>query len=177
MEGVSCVLLVLAILFSLLVPAHVGADDPVVRMVTDVVIKDANNKRVGTIVGQSVVALRVNGINFFFGVSRMGLAGNVGSLVYESTDCTGPPFMDISQEGLDAAMTPRMFIGEPGMTVYMSPDASPVTVPINVKSWRIGSSPCAAVGPFNTTGVVPEPMFNLADVFTPPFRVKFKIAP
>jgi len=170
----------LAILFVFL-PLDASAGDRREQLM----VVDANDKQVGTVVGSRVtqvtIALAVNGRHVlleatwavdspvFPGVTLLvpPLQG-AGSVRFEGPGCSGQPFLTTSaNELLDLGA-----VAPPGMTLYLP--AVPRALPTAI-TWRSswGSGACRTQEePVLSDSDVPAVAFvDLLTLFTPPFRV------
>jgi hypothetical protein len=140
-------------------------------------VLDARGTDVGKLVGtnelfMAKVAFEVGGNVFVLEVFRDWFQGNAGDIFFESSDCTGQPFLGGS--GPSVSPLPLVTVREPGSTVYI-PMSGAATESITVGS-RLQSpdfTPGCHEEPASFTfSVVPAiPLIDLSQSFTPPFHV------
>lgn len=113
------------------------------------------------------VPFRVGDRRIVLTVHRSGYAKN-GSLYFESTDCTGQPYLHTETEDL---LTPT-FVRAPRNTLYV-PDGPYVyvTARSHIEPSTLEGERCNSLYPFHDPFRVARPVVNLDDLFTPPFRV------
>ena len=113
--------------------------------------------------GEATAALRLR---------QAGLIAD-GMLYYESTDCSGTPFLDalsVVAPGHVSTLLASTAIGAPGRTVY-------VAVPYGwARSIRVGSfsvnETCYFAEPFAKRVMAARPLADLTTHFPPPFRIQ-----
>jgi hypothetical protein len=150
------------------------------------VVVDANGKQVGTVVGaminQVTIALSVNGRSVLLEVtlavesqefpnagSLLSPIRGVGSLRFESRDCTGPPFLSRpANRLLDWGA-----IAPPGLTLYLPEASGAVPRRIAANSHRSYRDCWTLEYPTVSGPYVPAvAIVDLLTLFTPPFRVE-----
>jgi hypothetical protein len=151
------------------------------------VVVDANGKQVGTVVGSRVnrvtIALRVNGrhvlLNVDSAVDTPVFPGTTllvppirgfGGVSFESRDCSGPPFLFQSGNGLlDSG-----FVAPPGLTLYLPTVPGAAPTPIALSSYW-GTGGCRTQEPpvLSNAYVPAVAVVDLLTLFTPPFRLLF----
>lgn len=148
------------------------------------VLVDANGKTLGPIldpigpvpppVGPSdagshivQVPFRVGDRRILLDVHRLGY-GKSGGLYFESSDCTGQPYLRTQTEAL---LTPA-FVRPPRNTLYV-PDGPYVyvTARSHIEPSTLEGERCNALSPLYDPFRVARPVVDLDDLFTPPFRV------
>ena len=164
-----------------------------------IAIVDANGKQVGTVVGARIadvtIALSVNGRHALLDVVSANStvypgggallplrgAGAGLSLMFESRDCSGAPFLYQPPNRLFdwAAVAP------PGMTLYLPETAGMAPRTILVGSFLVALGVCETsltpIGfddpldpPMSFDGVPAAAIVDLLTLFTPPFRLVFR---
>ena len=141
---------------------------------TGLVLYDANDKKVGDVVDLSslvypVVIFRVDEHVFALRVTRSRFIGE-SPLWFASTDCSGPPLLEVNEEESFDLLLSNPVIGSPGHTVYV-PDLNAVVQSVLVKSFLRQVGQCL---PDNATKTVVSaiPIVDLDTQFTPPFSVR-----
>jgi hypothetical protein len=113
--------------------------------------------------GEATAALRLR---------QAGLIAD-GMLYYESTDCSGTPFLDalsVATPGHVSTLLASTAIGAPGRTFY-------VAVPygrarsIRVDSFSVNET-CYFAEPFAKRVIAARPVADLTTQFTPPFSIQ-----
>ncbi len=168
------ILLVVIVLCSFL-PATAFAGE--LHSVQRLEVVDANGKLVGEVIDfffeeHPLVAFKKEGKLFMVAVSPSAQTffgyGAGGALYYESTDCSGAPFV----YPFPFLILPTV-VNPPGMTVYV-PDTSATPQEVNFNSLLhevASGGTCDTVS--STDFLVPAvPLVDLASVFTPPFSVR-----
>lgn len=143
------------------------------KSVDALVVVDANGKKVGTVtdIGLTLtgaaVVFEVDGFLFALFITQGSFIGTFTFFQFESTDCTGTPFIG-SSTGL---LLHGVAVFPPGMTVYRpDPTATPRTITSRSEMGNAGS--CIVI-----TRTIPDrspafPLIDLSTLFTPPFSVK-----
>ena len=149
------------------------------------VVVDADGKQVGTVVGaminQVTIALSVNGRNVLLEVSlaveaqEFPNAGRllppirgVGTLRFESRDCSGPPFLSRSANRL----LDWGAIAPPGLTLYLPEVSGAAPRRIAPNSYQAYRDCWTLEQPTTSGPYVPAvAIVDLLTLFTPPFRV------
>lgn len=157
------------LLLSLTVPSTDAAQ---LKAVSWLKVVDANNKLVGVAdlspgTGNVLVVLRLDKLVLPLIVKANQFSGNAGGpLWFESTDCSGSPWMYPP----DDTLLTQTIVALPGNTVYTS-DPAAVPQSITVQSYKEQDGSC---WPFatNTIRVPAQPVIDLFSVFTPPFSVR-----
>jgi hypothetical protein len=152
------------------------------------IVVDANGKHVGSVVDfggsvdrvdqspriamvtESGVVVRAVGLEGFTAASAGG--GDPIGLLYESTDCSGPPLFSVQGP---RALYPTSAIGPPGKTLYV-PDLREFPRDITGGSSRsdlldAGGGKCTQFQQTIPYCVPARSIVDLAVQFTPPFRV------
>ena len=131
---------------------------------------DSNNKFVGNVVGTGAngtvahVPYRLNGILFTLGVSRTAVGGNGGGPLYETSNCTGTPYMQSDGSIIFAAS------GVGGNTLYVEDVRAPAQT-ITFSSSLFGTV-CI---PHIPLAIAVRPALQFVDFvgqFAPPFSVR-----
>ena len=140
-------------------------------------IYDSLGTKVGDVSDTSQASLptatfRVGDFKFLLIVYKMTFLGNSGSDIYfESTDCSGTPYM----RGLSEFMIlPATSIALPGNKVYGFPaDSTRSTITAHSHLPYIGpdtvSTACAGTEETFDDAVIAIPLVNLDDYFVPPY--------
>lgn len=133
---------------------------------------DANGKRVGPIQGQvgtaAYVPFRHGDRRIVLLVHRLGF-GSAGNLYFESTDCTGQPYLHT--RNIDV-LTPSAVVG-PRRTLYL-PDGAYLyaTTHSYLPSNYLAEADCVPLlSPFRNPFRAALATVDLDDLFTPPFRI------
>ncbi|MEM4409881.1 MAG: hypothetical protein QXI19_14175 [Candidatus Caldarchaeum sp.] len=144
----------------------------------NVIVVDANNTLVGEVVGvidgvnftgqpiNAAVALNIPGPSVVVQVTSSGFIGNA-RLFFDQPNCTGQPYFwsggIISQPHL------LPIVGLLGTTLYgQRPNSTVVTV--TLVSMLDQTNTCVAAGGMQG-GIIADPIVNLGEHFTPPFRL------
>jgi len=142
-------------------------------------IYDANGKKVGQVLDlaeaggpfQTRAAFRVGDHAFVLEVSTAGFVGG-WSLHYETTDCTGTPY--VGGTGLVETARVEIFPGSPDtLALYVrDPVATPQTVTISSTRSQTGCD--QLIPPDSMPDLVPAVRLidDLSTLYTPPFRVR-----
>lgn len=189
--------LILAVAGQLAWAVTAGAAGPAVRPVSKLTMHDAHGKRMGDVLDTLgapseprgfMIALEINRRIYtlyvpadmvrFVGVTSAGIVS------YESTDCTGTPWVRAPEGAAGhflnpnvpywAPPLPHFAIGRPGQTIYVA-DPEPIVQEREMRSYRADvPGGCFTLPPSNSQDlVVPTaPVVNLDQVFTAPFTVR-----
>jgi hypothetical protein len=146
---------------------------------------DAKGRLVGNVLGvatpvnpvQSVVIAYRVGDNIFIAlqVFRDHFEGTTRTLLFESPDCSGTPFVITADQA--QALMPVTVVAVPGSTVYRA-DRKAIPRTITVGSEMQADGTCTVPGgpddgPVIQPDAVPAiPFVDLSQVFTPPFTVR-----
>lgn len=157
-------------------------------------VYDADGKRVGAVVGGHIVfgeflpliSFRVDGVPFMLFVFRDSLTASEIP-VWESTDCSGAPFIPFGIPGLpiERSSLPLIAVGLPGTTVYVE-DGLPriITQRSYSTSPSAGPTPpqslldllptrCQAYAIPSAREAVPaRALVDMNTFYTPPFSVR-----
>ena len=138
---------------------------------------DADGKPVGPLLRSAtatslIVRIRTGEATAALRLRQAGLVAE-GMLYYESTDCSGTPFLDalsVVAPGHVSTLLASTAIGAPGRTVY-------VAVPYGwARSIRVGSfsvnETCYFAEPFAKRVMAARPLADLTTHFPPPFRIQ-----
>ena len=146
------------------------------KSVSTFVVVDANNRVIGRADLGDVA--RGSDLNLLFQVGEQVFAlevqaagwrrGEASSLLFESTDCSGQPFISATMEILTPA-----FVSPPGNTVYLPIPGSAMQT-INPRSERDRDGQCSPVSFFEPSAFPAQAVINLDTLFTPPFRVQIE---
>jgi len=152
-------------------------------------VYDADGKKVGVVTGAEhvygaflpAVPFKVDQVPLFLQVFRDGFVGQ-SVVAWESTDCSGTPFLTVGAPGdfRPPSALPLVGVGLPGNTVYVE-DGPPRT--INVRSYSTfplqGPPPwpphrCVLPGitPWTRVSVPARPLIDMNTEFRPPFTVR-----
>lgn len=129
---------------------------------------DINGKKVGEIISYpSSVLLQVNRTWLALNVYQDHLEGSF-SAEFESTDCSGPGFMQVSTQDI----APRIWVSLPNNMVYQT-DPSGTPQPVTARSYKTSDGRCFLRDtPFNTSMVPLVLIVDLDTLFTPPFHIE-----
>ena len=161
-----------------------------VQPVQQLAVYDADGKRVapvsaiGNIYGRNVpeVVLKLDDVLISLLVFRDGFLAMGSRVVWESTNCTGTPFL-LSVQGPKSSL-PLSGLGLPGNTVYgLNGPAQTIAVRSyseEAATWQRGGAPpqftCTSWGPFTIDPPVltypAKPVVDLTVLFKPPFSVR-----
>ena len=146
------------------------------------VVVDSTGKTIGPVLSvdetlrYAVVAFTANGLTFALRVDSgvppaTGFTGNLDSLLFESADCTGTPYMDVRR--LDTLLA-DVVVEIPGRTLYRQDDtAAHIFTNSLLGGGDAGPGECST---FPQTreflGAVAIPVVDLSTLFTPPFHVR-----
>ena len=138
---------------------------------------DADGKPVGPLLRSAtatslIVRVRTGEATAALRLRQAGLVAE-GMLYYESTDCSGTPFLDalsVVAPGHVSTLLASTAIGGPGRTVY-------VAVPYGwARSIRVGSfsvnETCYFAEPFTKRVRAARPLADLTTHFPPPFHIQ-----
>ncbi|MGZ8916535.1 MAG: hypothetical protein ACXW1Z_25915 [Methylobacter sp.] len=155
--------------------AHGASNEPRLKNIKKLTVIDAHHKTVGQIgpfpaCAGSAVAYQVGDRKFFVGVDKTGFSKCLFEIfVFESSDCSGTPFVQVITTFTLSALIETARVDEPGSTVYL-PDLDNIQQGFQSHSTQ-SSSGCFAFD--QTLNVAPEiPIIDLDTVFTPPFEVR-----
>ena len=134
---------------------------------------DANGKKIGRVLdvngpNEATVGVRVNGTTTLLTVHR-DVLWTAPSLAFQSTDCTGTPYIRAASNSLLDSVTAT---GDPGLTVYVQQPGQPVQA-ITVGSETINLQPTECQMHSQTIQAFPAvPLIDLNTLFTPPFSIR-----
>ncbi len=153
-------------------------------------VYDADGRKVGPIAGAEwtfgvllpLVSLKIDGVPMMLFVFRDSFVGHV-SVVWESTNCSGTPFLPTGDEDFVMSKSPLPFVGVgvPGNTVYVEDSTvnmitvrSYSTMPLNGPRDRPALPPrCEqASAPFTRRSLPAKALLDLNTQFKPPFSVR-----
>ena len=134
---------------------------------------DAEGKRVGRVEslgggGKPRMAFQLNGKLLVLNLSTAGRFQANIDLQFETPDCSGPAFFSDSDRFL-----PDTSVRGPLQTLYIEDvDATPTNL-VGKSRWRDDYDTCSTTEPARVfTSALPAlPLINLADEFTPPFKI------
>jgi len=150
-------------------------------------VYDAYGKRVGVVSGgmhgtlgfKPIVSFKFQDVPFMLLVYRDGF--HVAEVFWESTDCSGQPFIPVAASSSSQSSLPVVAVAMPGSTVYV--EDGPAR-PIAVRSHSTypgypvpGGGPslppqCVEYLPYGVATAVPaRPLVDMKSYFTPPFTV------
>jgi len=151
--------------------------------VSNITVLDANNKVVGRVqsIGGDAAAASIGfvvaGVSqpIILNVNRdriYGAQGN-GNVVFESTDCSGTPFLF---RGLvvmqpDRELSPQTAVVLPGSTLYVQ-DMNLSPQEIHAQSILTKTTPCTAQDMGTFTALPAKKILDLDQEFTPPFTTR-----
>jgi len=148
--------------------------------VSNVTVLDANNKVVGKV--QSVtfdgatafVGFVLPSVSqpIFLGITRDKLHGASDSVFFETTDCSGSPYLfrGLVATPPDRELSPQAAVVFPGSTLYVQ-DLNLSPLEIEAKS-ALTRTECIAVDNGTLTLLPAIKTFNLDEQFTPPFTTR-----
>jgi hypothetical protein len=150
-------------------------------------VLDAHGKQVGKIISVSqgfatdnigqpspaLVMLNAGAYNFAVNVNQTGFAGQDIFVYFQSSNCTGTPFLG-TVRNFGWPFWPVVAVAGTRHTVYLAdPNGTPTS--ITAHSWfedAAGIGTCITAS-FNVNEAVPAlPLIDLATEFTPPFSVR-----
>ena len=147
-------------------------------------VVDAKGKRVGAVLGFAsteiqetigsapVIALKMNGFLLVLAVESDRFVGSRSFLVFESTDCSGTPFLEASTP--DIRLVPRSAVMD--QIVYAEATNNVQTVTIHSRMPVNGSilpSTCQTnINPSNVRVTQAVPVTDMSVHFTPPFSIR-----
>jgi hypothetical protein len=150
---------------------------------SNITVLDANNKVVGRVqslagdAATASVGFVVAGVPqpIILNVNRdkiYGAQGN-GNVVFESTDCSGTPFLfrGLVATPPDRELSPQTAVVLPGSTLYVQ-DVSLSPQEIHAQSILTRTTPCTAQDMGTFTALPAKKMFDLDQEFTPPFTTR-----
>jgi hypothetical protein len=156
--------------------AHGPGNEPILKMNKTLTVIDAHHKTVGQIgpfptmlCGGSAVSYKVGNRVFTVSVNKTGFIRCLADYAFESTDCSGTPFVFINDT---SALVEIARVGEPGSTVYL-PDLDNIQHNFLSHSFYEGGlGECFSVDNI-IPNVAPEiAIIDLDTLFTPPFDVR-----
>ena len=145
---------------------------------------DGDGKRVGVVSGGGyftdgflpLVPFRIDGVPFMLYVHRDGF--ELGVVGWESSDCSGPPFLTDLADGsfYSPSSMPLVGVGLPGNTVYVGSGTPSRT---SMHSWSQGANQrssshtaCVKSFPFTEGAVPASPLIDMNTLYKPPFTVR-----
>lgn len=177
------------VLTALILAGAIGAvtygqgNEAKITSISNVTVVDANNKTVGRVQGAFgdaatlSVGFVVAGVPqpIFLNVNRdklYGAQGN-GNVVFESTDCTGTPFLfrGLVATPPDRELSPQTAVVLPGSTLYVQ-DVTLSPQEIHAQSILTRTTPCTAQEMGTFTALPAKKLFDLDGEFTPPFTTR-----
>lgn len=168
---IGLLLLFFGLLLGLAVSA--GAQGPPSPAV--LAVYDANGIQVGSVVGitpglqRPIVGMRINGVAFVLEVFENRFRGNRRTVIFESSDCSGTPFLHRTEEPLpSASVIPDQ--GAFPQTLYVADTSSPLTTFVN-RSERQDDGICRSGSGSQGIGF-PAVQTDLSTLFTPPYTVQ-----
>lgn len=172
-------LLTLALLGGWLIPLHAAE----LRPKSKLTVVDSTGKQVGEVLGieafgsVAIVSLTVLSLSFPLMVFGDRLEGNIGWPLFESTDCSGVPLSFYTPSPFPLAAVQAPGVGLVGDVVYREDPAAGLRQAIIRSQLRRatvgGPGVCDILGEMYEASVIPAlPLLDLADHFTPPFRVR-----
>lgn len=149
-------------------------------------VYDANGKQVGEFYSSDNplqyvnIILRLGQVSLPFNVNRAHIWSTLGAtsstIRFESTDCSGTPFMPASGAIL---LMPFFAISHPGNTVYLGDDSQSLRTTILPRSERqivtesaFSPFPCSSISEGPIDAMPLTPLVDLDTLFTPPFSVR-----
>jgi hypothetical protein len=155
--------------------AHSSDNQPKIKNIDTLTVFDSHKKKVGQVgpfptgcFGGSAVAYETKGRKFSVGLNKTGFIKCKGYYYFESTDCSGTPYVQVDT----SALIESARVGEPGSTVYL-PKLDEYRQAMEFHSLLNEQFEpfCNTVD--NVVNAAPEtPIINLDTVFTPPFEVR-----
>lgn len=155
-----------------------------IQSVSGLTVIDANGKRVGSVIGSfkapdaigtDAVALQVDGHIFRLNFTRTTIkAPTIVRLFFESSNCTGTPYVETSGDGVNLdALIPESVIEPPGQTVYVADTTDTPTVRMLGSQFGLTADDCIPTpSSLRLTVVRALPLLDLAtNPFVPPFHV------
>lgn len=137
---------------------------------------DGKGNRVGNVISLqspgAVVAFKMGKHSFALRVFRSGFSGTAGSVLFESPDCSGTPFLGFSAD--EGEVLPAVAVARPGNTLYVADPASfPRTITVQSRIPDLPGSSCTREDPTVAIEAIPAvPLLDLDTRFTPPFSVR-----
>jgi hypothetical protein len=154
-----------------------------ITSVSNITVVDATNKVVGRVqsAGGDAATLSVGFVvagvpqPIVLNVNRdklYGAQGN-GNVVFESTDCSGTPFLfrGLVATPPDRELSPQTAVVLPGSTLYVQ-DVSLSPQEIHAQSILTRTTPCTAQDMGTFTALPAKKMFDLDEEFTAPFTTR-----
>ena len=147
-----------------------------IRTPSSLTVFDAKGKRVGKVLDmdfptplRAVVALEINRFLVLLLVDKDGFTSFLDRLRFESTDCTGPAYVDPPFPTNLLSISPAA-VAMPGSTVY-APTGGAQTF-TERSSRAVPNGGCEIPTPNERLGVLATPLIDLNTVFTGPFSVR-----
>jgi hypothetical protein len=172
----SLLTLVIAVTLVLVSFTATSATKNVLKDLNSLTVVDAHGTKVGKLLTISsndsgILAFEVDRRPFLLRVSQQNLSGT-SAIVYDSSDCSGPPFIATSPTPLFSPSG----VSAPGHTLYLpEPDAEPVIINPSGSSELTENGTCvprAGAGLSPVLFVPAQPIIDLDTLFTPPFNVR-----
>lgn len=164
-----------------------SAQKPQVAPTQQLTVYDADNRKVGVVSGGNytygqfvpLVPFKVDNIPFLLEVFRDGIRLN-GTVVYESTNCSGPPL--VFSYNSSPSSLPQSAVGLPGTTIYVE-NGPPRTITVRSYSTApVGWLDYKPQPPSSCVPTLPElfpgvaypgrALIDLNTQFRPPFIVR-----
>lgn len=155
-----------------------------IQPVGGLTVVDANGKRVGSVIdlskmsdaiGGDAVALQVDGHIFRLNFTRTTITvPTTVRFFFESSDCTGTPYVEAGGSGVDFdALIPESFIEPPGQTVYIADTTDTPTSRMLGSQYAMSAGNCLPTpSVLRLTVIRALPLLDLAtNPFVPPFHV------
>jgi len=153
-------------------------------------VYDSDGRRVGPVAGgedaiggfEPLVSFNVEGVPFMLFVFRDGLASNT-NVVWESTDCSGEPFISLEIGHSAPSSLPIVAVAVPGSTVYVengtaltvtlrSLSTGPLNLPANTPPFPPTCFPVEPNPVVKLRAVPARPLIDMSTNFKPPFTVR-----
>jgi|SRR6266850_6409458 len=172
--------LVLAVTLVLVSLTATFAAQNVLKSRKSITVVDAHGVIVGDLFSSdlfsgNVMAFEVDQRPFVLRVTPVGLAGTSTSVVFNSNNCSGPPFIWLRDTTtVPLSLLPASAVAGPGHTLYLEdPEADPLVLnAFSGSRWPPGG-PCAPLAVSDPSVLLPvEPVVDLDTLFTPPFSVR-----
>jgi hypothetical protein len=172
-HGIMPFLVSVAVMSPFAVGMHGSDNQSRLKNNTTLTVIDSHKKKVGQIgpfptgsCAASAVSYEAGGRIFSVGVNKTGFPKCPANYFFESTDCSGTPFVNV----FSSAFIESARVGEPGSTVYL-PNLDEIQQDFQSHS-GISSFGCFAFDQI-VNNVAPEiPIIDLDTIFTPPFEVR-----
>src|SRR5262245_3062020 len=182
------------ILISVLaVAVSVAYTQETLKPVDSLIVVDSTGKRVGDVVSWNNkvpgVAFQLNNFLFllyvaqhrFFGTGYVQLGD---TLYFESTDCSGTPFLlaepllNPSAKEANLTPVPVVAVNLPGNTLYIPDENAPVNRtmksvldPFTPQGSYTAPGTCSSVNSLQISSLRAKPSIDLDTLFTPPFKL------